>query len=104
MELPTVLPKTTVSGFSDYFKTVLPSTSNTILNLNDYCFDTLAIHQINEDSVLQILRKVKNYFLLKGCVNILAYPLYLIFNLILKTSTLSDIYKTGRVTTIYKKR
>lgn len=59
-------PETIVNSFADYFKTLyLPSTSKT---------DPSEIHQIDEGTALNILRKAKNSFT-TGAVNLPSFLL-----------------------------
>ncbi|XP_063912643.1 uncharacterized protein LOC135129422 [Zophobas morio] len=109
-------PQNIVETFADFFKTVF-NISNSVQNYdynssNDPSIDYLNIENFDEEIVFKAMRKLKPTmtagpdlipsFLVKHCATILAKPVTILFNIILRTSTFPDVGKQSRITPIYK--
>ena len=108
-------PQSIVNAFGEYFSSVyvksdpnnLPSTLHLIQNLN------LTISYISEDEIIEALKSCKNTmtsgpdgipsFFLKDCASVLVKPLYLLFNLILRQSSVPSQWKNAAICPIFKK-
>ncbi|XP_063931190.1 uncharacterized protein LOC135143240 [Zophobas morio] len=109
-------PQNIVETFADFFKTAF-NISNSVQNSdynssNDPSIDYLNIENFDEEIVFKAMRKLKPTmtagpdlipsFLVKDCATILAKPVTILFNIILRTSTFPDVWKQSRITPIYK--
>lgn len=108
-------PISIVNGFADYFSSVYApvGTSNIGSNvLNPGNFACVGVNGFNETDIIAATRKLANKmtsghdripsFVVKDCAHVLASPLLILFNLILKSCTFPDIWKLARVCPILK--
>lgn len=73
----------------------------------------LSLTSVSESEVLSSLKRIPSKpiigpdlipaFLIRDCAGVFCAPLHILFNLILKTSTFPDIWKTSRVSPVFKK-
>lgn len=106
--------KDIADAFANYFQSVyaqpVPCIVSEPVSLEtSYC---LSINNIDENEYRQAVKKLKPSkssgpdgmppYLLKGCAEVLAFPLCFIYNLILKTQIFPDLWKVCRICPIYK--
>jgi hypothetical protein len=101
-----------VNAFADFFqKSYVISQPSDLEMLTQN--PTLLINEFDEEAVYKALRKVKDKstagpdgipaFLLRDCASAFAYPLTVLFNLSLKTSTYPASWKKSLISPIHKK-
>ncbi|KAJ8965586.1 hypothetical protein NQ317_011573 [Molorchus minor] len=106
-------PQTIVDGFASYFSSVyIDSDPGHTNNSLSYTTGMINITHISENDILQAIHKLKNKmtagvdgvpsFVVKDCAAVLAFPLSIIFNLILKTQKFPHIWKITRICPILK--
>ena len=102
-----------VDGFANYFSESFVHPSANGYMSSDLNANTFGIPSISEDEVGKAIKQIKANctmgpdmipaFLIKDCASVLATPLAVIFNLIIKTSCFPTLWKLSRVCPIYKK-
>ncbi|XP_063931859.1 uncharacterized protein LOC135143848 [Zophobas morio] len=107
-------PEDIVNAFGEYFKSVYnPSNVNINIPAKTLYYHPVSVTTMSQDEVIAALKSSKDTlitgfdgipsFFLKDCADIFAKPLLYIFNLILKTSTVPNIWKKSFVCPIFKK-
>ncbi|KAJ3666142.1 hypothetical protein Zmor_001596 [Zophobas morio] len=111
-------PQSIVNAFATHFKDVYimpdPSVSNDIYSSDEFKLNfCINIESISEEEVFKALKSSKNSFtqgfdeipsfILKDCAGVFSQPLCTLFNLILKHSTIPEIWKKSFTTPIFKK-
>lgn len=104
-----------VNGFASFFSTAFtkPVDVNYNANVDDYNNQHLHFAQFNTNDILTALRKLKPKFtkgpdgipafIIRDCAYALAEPLTILFNLILRTCMIPNIWKRARICAVFKK-
>ena len=109
-------PTEIVSAFADFFSNSFSETNvnSTPCKLNGIAPNNLLnLRKVTLDDVKNAIRQIKAKmtmgpdnipaFLIRDCAILLAYPLCIIYNMILENSVFPDLWKLSKVTPIFKK-
>ena len=106
--------KSIANAFAKFFQSslTLPDQEQ-YYSSNNISFNNFDINSFTEADVFKCLKKIKPKFtagldkipafLVKDCARILASPLYIVFNLVISTSTFPNLWKVSRIVPVFKK-
>lgn len=106
-------PAKIANGFADYFsKSYIISSAITVTDTYVHTA-SLNINDFEESSVLKAMKEIKPKkttgpdgipaYILRDCAYVLSYPLTVLFNICIRTSTIPSVWKSSKVCPIYKK-